>query len=210
MSICPLCYTKANLFYENKKRRFSLCPQCKGIFLDQEFLPDKESEIARYKEHNNDTNNPGYQLFVSPIVNAVLRDFKPAHHGLDFGAGPGPVISKMLTDKNYDIKQYDPFFKNDRQLLEKKYDYIVCCEVIEHFHHPKKEFELLQSLLNENGKLYCMTNIYNPAIDFNSWYYKNDRTHVFFYQEETLHFVQKTLRLFSKLIIEENLIIFSK
>jgi len=97
--------------------------------------------------HNNDVNDSGYHKFVSPIVNAVLNDFLPEHKGLDFGAGTGPVISKLLTDRNYQIKQYDPYFFNLPELLQKKYDYIVCCEVIEHFYDPDKEFQLLKSLL---------------------------------------------------------------
>jgi SAM-dependent methyltransferase len=147
-------------------------------------------EKLRYEEHNNDVFDDGYRSFVSPLVNKVLEDFSSGHEGLDFGAGPGPVVSKILEENNYQIKQYDPFFHDYPELLKAKYDYVACCEVIEHFHIPRKEFELLKSLLRNNAKLYCMTHLYDDSIDFSNWYYKNDNTHVFFYQAETMNWIK--------------------
>ena len=207
-ALCPLCQTTSDIISQKENKAYFLCPNCKGIFLSKELLLDSQLEKERYMTHNNDVNDPGYHKFVSPIVNAVLNDFLPEHKGLDFGAGTGPVISKLLTDRNYQIKQYDPFFFNLPELLQKKYDYIVCCEVIEHFYDPDKEFQLLKSLLKEKGKLYCMTKIYREEIDFENWYYKNDNTHVFFYQPETFNYIQKKHQFFNVKIIN-NLIIFS-
>lgn len=206
--LCPLCNSASEKFFENKNQLYYLCQNCKGIFLSKELLPDRDSEVTRYKQHNNDVDDIRYHKFVSPIVNSVLKDFSLENSGLDFGAGTGPVISKLLIEKNYKIEQYDPFFKNLPDLLKNKYDYIVCCEVIEHFHKPAKEFELLRSLLTERGKIYCMTNILNKNIDFKNWYYKEDYTHVFFYQHETFTFIKKVFG-FSEVQITNNLIIFS-
>jgi len=61
---------------------------------------------------------------------------------------------------------YDPFFHPKSELLAKKYDFIIACEVIEHFHDPRKEFELLYKLLNQGGKLYLMTDLYSQEVDF--------------------------------------------
>ncbi len=36
-----------------------------------------------------------------------------------------------------------------------------------------------------------MTELYNEKIEFESWYYKNDPTHVFFYQRATFEWIQK-------------------
>ncbi|MFO8053955.1 MAG: class I SAM-dependent methyltransferase [Bacteroidales bacterium] len=205
---CLLCDTPSRFFAQQHNGLYYACPNCKGIFMSPDDFPKKAMEKARYEEHNNDVYDPRYQKFVSPVVNAVLRDFSARHHGLDFGAGTGPVISKMLKEKNYQIQQYDPFFWPATQALENTYDYIVCCEVIEHFQQPKKEFEFLRKLLKENGKLYCMTTIYHPGIDFKTWFYKNDPTHVFFYQKETLQFISYKLQLFSDVQIIRNLIVY--
>ncbi|WP_309597799.1 methyltransferase domain-containing protein [Flavobacterium oreochromis] len=86
---------------------------------------------------------------------------------------------------------------------------MASCEVIEHFHHPKKEFQLLKELLVPKGKLYCMTHLYDSSIHFEKWYYKNDTTHVFIYQKETIEWIAKML-MFSDFTIKNRLIIFTK
>lgn len=206
--LCPLCKSASTEFCKENVKSYFLCSHCKAIFIDENNLPDSTAEIKRYREHNNDVHDIRYQSFVSPIVNAVRAGFDPSDKGLDYGAGTGPVISKLLDESNYQVKQYDPFFHHYPHLLEDKYDYIICCEVIEHFHHPAKEFTLLRKLLTDEGKLFCMTNIYDSSIDFKSWYYKNDPTHVFFYHSETLHYIARHFG-FSDINIDNNLIILS-
>jgi SAM-dependent methyltransferase len=175
---------------------------------NKDFL-SKEDEEARYREHNNDVEDFRYQEFVSDITNEIKKDWKNTARGLDFGAGTGPVITKLLNDKGYDVEIYDPFFWNENKLLNKTYDFIVLCEVIEHFHNPLHEFELLYSLLNERGKLYCKTDIYKDEIDFKSWYYKDDPTHVFFYHEETFKWMVENIG-FNNYEIKDRVIILEK
>ncbi len=204
---CPLCGSVSTIFYQNRNRFYYQCNNCCGIFVDKKLRLNQEAEMLRYKEHNNDVEDKKYQNFVSPITSAVLRDFTQRDKGLDFGAGTGPVISKVLKDYNFDIVQYDPFFHNYPDLLERKYDYIVCCEVMEHFHNPKKEFILLKKLLLENGKLYCMTDVYNEDINFHNWRYKNDQTHTFIYHKKTIHWIKEEIG-FLNVTIEGRLITF--
>lgn len=203
---CPLCDSNAESFF---KEQFYLCNNCKGIFRPKSDYPNLEDEKQRYEKHNNDINDNGYQNFVSPITNAVIANHKIEETGLDFGAGSGPVISKILKDKNFQIELYDPFFHNYPELLEGQYDYIVCCEVIEHLHNPAKEFALLFELLKPYAKLYCMTHIYDDSIDFGNWYYKNDITHVIIYQKETLKYIAEKYK-FSDVVIEGRLITYTK
>lgn len=206
---CPLCSSNdVRLFYD-RKHLFYSCGCCRGIFRAESTYVGDDAERSRYEEHNNDVFDERYQQFVSPITSSVMRDFEPHHRGLDFGAGTGPVISKMLEDRGYDIVQYDPFFANDKTLLEERYHYIVCCEVMEHFQQPLREFELLRGLLLPKGKLYCMTNLYDKSVDFHSWNYKNDPTHVFIYRERTLEWMEEALG-FSGLTAEGRLIVFDR
>ena len=203
--LCPLCTNKSKIFYQNEDTYYK-CEVCYGIFVDEKSRPDKKTEKQRYELHQNSVEDKEYQKFVSPITSAILRDFKSDSKGLDFGAGTGPVLSKVLKDNNYNVKQYDPYFHNNRELLEKKYDYIGSCEVIEHFYNPYKEFKLLKKLLNPHARLYCMTEIYNEKIDFSSWYYKNDPTHVFFYHAKTFEWIKEEFN-FSKIETKKRLII---
>jgi len=208
INYCPLCNKSGTIFYQNNTQLYYKCDNCSGIFMDKKLRPGKEIEISHYKTHNNDVEDENYQKFVSPISSAVLKDFTQNHKGLDFGAGTGPVISKILIDNGFQIVQYDPFFHYNTELLEDNYDYITCCEVIEHFHNPKKEFELLKNILRQSGKLYCMTEIYNESINFQKWYYKNDPTHVFFYQKKTIHWIKEEFG-FLNVNIEARLITYS-
>ncbi|MGS2739135.1 class I SAM-dependent methyltransferase [Sinomicrobium sp. M5D2P17] len=204
---CPLCSSEnVSLFYR-KNHEFYSCRRCRGLFRARSTYVDSDAEKSRYEEHNNDVFDKHYQQFVSPITSSVLHDFDKHRRGLDFGSGTGPVISKVLEDEGYNIVQYDPFFARNENLLKEGYDYIVCCEVIEHFQKPFREFRLLKSLLLPGGKLYCMTNLYDGTKDFHGWNYKNDPTHVFIYSEETLRWIKEALG-FSRLTVEGRLIVF--
>jgi Methyltransferase domain len=204
--LCPLCESSTSFYGSFREKDYYHCSTCYGILMDPQFYLTEDEEVARYKTHNNDVNDRGYQKFVSPIVNAVKEKYNQHHHiGLDFGAGTGPVITKLLEDDGYTVKLYDPFFWNNPKTLEDKYDFIVSCEVIEHFYSPKKEFDLLFSLLNDHGTLYLKTDLYDESTNFETWYYKNDPTHVFFYHEKTLdwikhHYGYQLLNIFNRLI----------
>lgn len=150
-----------------------------------------EKEKIRYLKHNNDVNDPGYQRFVDPLVRSVLERFSPSHKGLDFGSGPGPVITKLLRDRDYSIEPYDPFFRDKKDLFKLRYDYVICCEVIEHFRTPAKEFAFLRSILNPEGMLICMTEQYPENADLTKWHYANDPTHVFFYHKKTFGWISE-------------------
>ena len=202
---CTLCGTKSTLYSKKQHKRYYACPLCQGIFMHPDDYLTKEAEKSRYEMHHNDVLDLGYQGFVGPIVDAVSQLFTSNSIGLDYGCGTGPVISKMLMDKDYVIKLYDPFFANQYENLQRQYDYIVCCEVMEHFHHPSDEFNKLKRLLKPNGMLIMKTSLYHETIDFENWYYKNDPTHVFFYRKSTLEWILKHYHFKSLIITEQYL-----
>ncbi|NDL66664.1 class I SAM-dependent methyltransferase [Anaerotalea alkaliphila] len=209
MTNCPLCKSEARHFQWFREMEYLQCDGCSALFLHPRHLPSPQEEQERYKEHNNDVEDPGYQKFVAPIVDSVLQDWPPQTSGLDFGAGTGPVISKLLGDQGYNLRLYDPFFWKDPAPLEDRYDFIVCCEVVEHFHNPEKEFRLLSGLLKPGGRLYCMTEAWDPSVDFQRWHYKNDPTHVFFYHPHTFRWIRDNLG-FSGLELQGRLAVLRK
>jgi Zn-finger nucleic acid-binding protein len=206
---CPLCNSFSTVLITYRNIEYSSCPTCSGIFMDRTSLPSKNDEVLRYTQHNNDVHDVRYQKFVQPIVAGILQDFDQSHLGLDFGAGTGPVISKLLMDEGYVIQQYDPFFHNHAELLDQKYDYIACCEVVEHFHNPATEFKLLSKLLKNKGKLYIKTALFAHDTDFGKWHYKDDPTHVFFFQENTMEYIRDKFG-FSQVVFINDVVIFSK
>lgn len=146
---------------------------------------------------------------MSPITSRVLKDFSPKEKGLDYGCGTGPVVTTELEKEGYSIVLYDPYFYPNKEVLKTTYDFIICCEVMEHFYEPKREFSELAARLNPGGKLYCKTSIYSEEINFDNWFYKNDSTHVFFYTEKSLEWIKNNLG-YKKLNIEPKIIVFSR
>lgn len=134
-------------------------------------------------------DDKGYQSFTAPLTNAILENHSSEHFGLDYGCGTGPVISRQLIENGYQVKLYDPYFFNDEDYLNYRYDYIFSCEVFEHFYQPKQEIEKLSLLLKPGGYIYIMTYLYHNGIDFKNWYYRRDPTHVFIYTRKTIEFI---------------------
>ena len=194
---CALCRGAAKLFLDTPGRSYYRCGMCSAVFLDPACHVSEAEEKSRYEQHNNDVEDPGYRRFAGPMVREVRRQFGPKHQGLDFGAGTGPVVATLLREKGLSVALYDPFFWNDPGLLEKRYDYIVCSEVIEHFKAPAREFGLLRSLVRPGGALFCQTELYSEKTDFRAWYYRNDCTHIFFYHADTLAWIRAHFRFSS-------------
>lgn len=187
---CPLCQAQLT---KQLTDNFYDCTTCFAIIKDKRFYLSAQEERDFYLNHNNDVEDVGYQQFTAPITQYVLDNFAPHHKGLDFGAGTGPVITAMLMKNGFkNIQLYDPFFAKNDHALKETYDFIFSCEVVEHFHHPLKEYIQLFGLLKEGGKLCIMTDCFTKSTsDFPSWYYKNDPTHVFIHRKETFDYIAK-------------------
>lgn len=191
---CPLCQSsQTELVFSKKKTQKDYwdCQSCRLIFMDQSKALSHEEEFAHYQTHNNDIHDPRYQNFVSDITDYIKGHCSPKDLGLDYGAGPGPVIKHVLAPVGHQVEIYDPYFAPNPQALEKKYDYIVSCEVIEHFNNPRDEFKKLSALLKEEATLILKTHIYGDDIHFPSWYYHADPTHICFYRTETFEWIKE-------------------
>lgn len=206
---CPLCSTAADTFFEDSKHHFLLCPQCHGIFRDPNQFLSRKNEKERYLHHRNDMEDQGYYKFILPIIDQVTQHFSKGSHGLDYGCGHAPVLSNYLKKEGYDMSVFDPIFFKDRSVMNDHFDFIVCCEVIEHFYHPSQEFQSLFNTLEEQGKLICKTHLFEEGIDFTTWYYKNDPSHVFIYQAETMLWIKNNY-LLQDVKINERVITFAK
>ena len=189
---CTLCGSELT---NQKDVYYFDCNSCSAIVKNDIHYLTVDDEKARYEAHNNDVNDLRYQNFVSPITDYVFDNFSPQDKGLDFGSGTGPVISSVLMKKNYNILQYDPFFAPDQHVLNNTFDYIVSCEVFEHFHNPILEIDRLVTLIKTKGALLIMTMLYNDKINFDTWHYRKDPTHVFIYRKETIEYIAHKMKL---------------
>lgn len=196
---CPLCHDDKVFSYQNIKRRYLKCSYCHLIFVHPEDLISLEDEKKRYEVHENDVLSQGYKDFLYNIIDPVKRDVTSHMTGLDYGSGPYPMMEKLLRKEGIYVDSYDPFFNSN--LPKAKYDFIILCEVIEHFHRPHNDLVRIKSLLKDNGLLFIQTSLTDNIEDFKSWYYKNDITHTSFFSMNTLN---KLASLYNLSLIDSN------
>lgn len=172
-------------------RRYERCATCSATLVAEDDLPSPEAERRHYLNHDNDVRDPGYRNFASKLVEPLAEVLDCGASGLDYGCGTGPVAAAMLRERGFSVELFDPFFEPNEAALERSYDFIVCSEVVEHFHRPAEEFDRLARLLNGGGIVAIMTCFQDDDERFASWHYRRDPTHVTFYREETLELLAK-------------------
>lgn len=167
------------------------CPRCDLRFLDPALQLSPEAEKARYLFHQNDVENEGYRRFLEPVYFELKKRLAPDAEILDFGAGPAPVVIHRLKESGYSrTAVYDPNFWPDKDVLGTRYDAIFASEVIEHLRRPSEEFARLRESLSPQGIWLFMTLFYDESTDFNSWYYRQDPTHICFYSKKTMEWLR--------------------
>ncbi len=187
---CPLCHSvKTNFFTNAMDRNYFLCSSCKLTFVPKEFFLSKSEEKKRYDLHENSIEDVGYVTFLSEISLAITSRITPPSYGLDFGSGPTPVLAEILRQKDFDIKIYDLFYSQNKDVLNASYDFVCLSEVAEHFYKPALEFKNLIKLLNPKGYLFITTACTDTIINFENWYYQKDETHVCFYASESMQYI---------------------
>jgi len=146
-------------------------------------------EKLRYTKHQNTAADVGYRQHLLRLLAPLVSRVPASAAGLDFGCGPSPVLAEMLAERGYSIEYYDPFFFPQRELLLPQYDFITCCEAVEHFHNPLQEWTLLASLLKPGGLLGISTETVPENQLLRSWSYLRDFTHVSLYSEASLNWI---------------------
>ncbi|MEX2639628.1 MAG: class I SAM-dependent methyltransferase [Balneolales bacterium] len=163
------------------------CKHCSLIFADPASHLSNKDEKARYEEHNNGIQYPGYVRFINQAIEPALPCLSTKMHGLDYGCGPGPALSILLRRKGISCDDYDPFFFPLK--LSPPYDFIFATEVFEHFNQPGREIEKLVNLLHPGSYLIIMTILWKDLHDFPTWFYAKDPTHISFFHENTIRFI---------------------
>ncbi|MBE8221783.1 MAG: class I SAM-dependent methyltransferase [Bdellovibrionales bacterium] len=197
--------------YNNKlyNRVYYLCSTCELIFLDKNLRLNLSEEKLRYSQHNNDINDKDYLKFLDKLLVHLIPKLCKTDFGLDYGCGPSVVLAKYLSKMGFKTHHYDPLFFSDTKIFEKKYNFITCTEVAEHFYHPFEEFKKINNLLKNNGYFGVMTKLYKNPQDFHAWYYHNDMTHVSFYTKNTINWIANKLN-WKIIFLSAQVIIFQK
>jgi SAM-dependent methyltransferase len=195
-SLTPFCTQTSNIpwhLYSPDSARhnqvnFFQCQQCKLIIKDPAVRCNAEQEKRHYEKHNNDLSDPGYREHLLRLVNPMVELIKKDAVGLDYGCGPIISIGALFQEQGIRCDSYDPiFFATENLLKQSSYDFITCCEVVEHFKAPEQEFENLAGMLRPSGKLIIST--HTPPDFFEDWWYQRDPTHIVFYSDLTFGWI---------------------
>ena len=121
---CRLCQSAKKLLpvIGPDKRSYCFCKNCYMVNVKRKYLPDKQAEKARYLTHQNGIQFEGYVRFLYQAIEPVLGFIKKDMVGLDYGCGPAPTLSKLMSREGYECEDYDPFFvQND---LDRQFGFI--------------------------------------------------------------------------------------
>jgi SAM-dependent methyltransferase len=210
MMHCPVCRNDRSAFYGYIEAiDYYQCRVCLAIFTDPKALLEKEQEHARYLLHENNADDPGYRRFLERLAVPVNSRLNTPSEGLDYGCGAAPLLAEILEEYGHSMQVYDPYFFPDTAPLQRSYDFITCSEAAEHFYNPAEEFERLAALLRPGGILGIMTSLWDESIDFATWYYRKDPTHVVFYHRQSFQTLSESLRFVCD-FPEKNIIILQK
>lgn len=187
---CPLCGASGPFeqVTDIRRRRHRACGRCRLLFVEDEFLPSAEEERERYAKHRNGPHDAGYVAFLRQVLEPARPYLDPAMRGLDYGCGHTPTLSGLLAAEGLSCTDYDSFFHPN--LPPGPFDYLFATEVVEHFHHPAREWERMAGLLKPGGLLAVMTAPWEDLDHFRTWGYASDETHVCFYRPETLAWIR--------------------
>ena len=184
---CPLCLSKdTQLYRSDNTREYYQCLACDFVFVPSVFHLSEVGEKSRYDLHNNNSNDADYRRFLSQVTEPLLKRLPRGANGLDFGCGPGPTLSIMLEEAGYKVDLFDKYYVQNSAVFNRKYDFITVTEVLEHLSQPLFELNRLYNMLNPGGVLGIMTEMLSDNTSFLDWYYKNDPTHIGFFNRTSL------------------------
>lgn len=207
---CKICGSKDLKEVTAYGKKYYNCHACDFIFIDESHLMTKEEELAEYELHENTIENEGYvRMFEKFMEEGFYPYVEPPKRVLDFGCGPGPVLSELMKRKGYEVEVYDIFYAPDKP--EGLFDAVTSTEVFEHFINPLKEIEFIVSIMKKGAYLSVMTQ-YHPKDEekFKKWWYNREDSHISFYTEETFEYIASKYALEYVYSNGKNLSVFKK
>lgn len=194
---CKICGGSVSVIDDPQiKVQYSLCKTCTFINKQDRYYTTYERENEEYNRHNNTLENKGYVEYLQTIIDSFITPLDIKRNILDFGSGPFPAFKILLEKQNYNVYDYDFFYNKNEEYKNHKYQLITVIEVIEHFHNPLKELDILYSLLEEGGYLLIKTGFRNMDIEpFLTWWYRRDITHVSFFNLDVFKEIEKRYNL---------------
>lgn len=194
---CPLCESSSvTLWSEDELRSYFKCRECSLIFVPSEFLLSAEEEKKRYDTHENNQEDLRYREYLSKIALGAYPYLTAGMRGLDFGCGASTLLAQLFDENAFPTDSYDIFYHPNEEIWQKKYDFIVLSEVIEHLSSPLQTMMKLAERLTPQGQFFIKTK-FSPEFQsmFSSWYYKKDPTHICFFNDQSMRKLANVLQM---------------
>lgn len=185
---CKICKNDTKMIQDKAQQKaYNICKNCQAIMLQDNFLVTNDREKAQYENHNNTFQSKGYVKMFEDFLDFFWNDLDENKiNALDFGSGPGPVLSQILEKKGLQVDIYDKFYQPKKVFTNKQYDLITSTEVFEHLQNPFATLSLLKKHLKKDGMIAIMTLFHdNNEENFLKWWYRRDPTHILFYTPKT-------------------------
>ena len=210
MKICIVCKNNKIEFFQSVKGfDYWQCIYCKATMLDPIQYISSNKEKKHYLKHNNEINDTRFRTFLSNLIEPLKDKISIDDLGLDYGCGYAPALADILKKDGFKVELYDPFFFKNSNIFFRKFNFITCSEVVEHFFKPYEEFNKIDGLLAKNSWFGIMTSFMTEDYLFKNWHYRRDPTHVVFYKKITfkiianqrnwkINFPSKNIVLFNK------------
>ena len=210
MKQCTVCKNnKIEFFLNVKGLDYWQCSLCKATLLDPIQFISSNKEKNHYLKHNNEINDTRYRTFLSNLIEPLKDKISIYDIGLDYGCGYAPALADILKKDGFNVELYDPFFFKNENIFFRKFNFITCSEVVEHFFKPYEEFNKIDSLLAKNSWLAIMTSFMTEDYLFKNWHYRRDPTHVVFYKKITFKIIASQ-RNWKINFPSENIVLFNK
>jgi SAM-dependent methyltransferase len=194
MAACLLC--KENTVKSlDEQQAYWQCSDCGYLFLEPSLRKNLSEEKARYTEHNNDLGDKNYIQYLEKTWSKVNDLVSSGSLVLDYGCGPTKGLEKVLEGSSLRVISYDPiFWPEELDEHRKQIDVIYCSEVIEHMFDPNSELDKWEELLKPGGLITLRTSFHPGPEKFKSWWYKDDPTHIGFFNEKTFEWFAEKRR----------------
>jgi len=217
--VCEICGHGVRTIHDGRfEIDYYYCKNCEFMFMDDEKIVPPEQEQKRYLAHINTPDDTEYVDMLKRFIEISIKPFhKNITTALDFGSGPGPVLSMLLKKMGFEVDIYDIYFAPQKVYRGKTYDLITCTEVLEHVKNPLEILKELKKHLNPGAILAIMT-LFHPveglspanASVFNNWWYRRDPTHISFFRPETFRYISRVLDMAILMIDEKNTVSLGK
>ena len=210
MKICTVCKNnKIEFFFNIENLDYWQCKLCKATMLNPIHFISSNKEKKHYLKHNNEIDDTRYRDFLTNLIEPLKDKICVNDIGLDYGCGYAPALADILKKDGFNIELYDPFFFKNENIFFRKFKYITCSEVVEHFFKPYEEFNKIDRMLAGKSWFAVMTSFMTEDYLFKNWYYRRDPTHVVFYKKITFKVIANQ-RNWELTFPSKNLVFFHK